>query len=333
MSELRQNLITKEWVIITTERAQRPHELAAHVTPKERPPAHVNDCPFCAGNEKMTERETFRVSSEGGWKVRVVANKYPALSPDGESKRTTKGIYRSMTGIGVHEVIIESPRHDLTIGLMPPADVTDILRAYLHRYREVRKDPRVEAIIIFKNHGEGAGTSLGHPHSQLAATPVVPNQIRSRIEDSIRYFDETGECIFCRTLREELLARERIVLESEHFVAFVPYAALSPFHMWIFPRRHQSSFDMIYDSELENLAAILRSILARLYHGLNNPDFNYSIRSIPIRDQHTTYFHWYLAIIPRVSRTAGFELGSGMFINTSLPEESAKFLRDLKVND
>ena len=331
MPELRQNIITRDWVIIAKERAKRPDEFATSRTSRTGGATRLPECPFCPGNEHQTQREIFRVSGEHGWKVRVVDNKYPALLRDGERLRTISGIYRSMSAVGFHEVIIEHPRHDMTTALLSVPEVKDVLQAYMHRYSEIRKDPRIEAIIIFKNHGEGAGTSLGHPHSQLAATPIVPTQVRNRMEESIRYFDEAGECVFCSTLREELLMRDRIVFESEHFVAFIPYAALSPFHLWIFPRRHCSSFDAIMEGELDDLAANLRTVLAKLYHGLGNPDFNYSIRSIPVRDHHTDYYHWYFTIIPRVSRTAGFEIGSGMYINPALPEESAEFLRSVKV--
>ena len=331
MPELRQNIITRDWVIIATERAKRPDQFAKEKNVRASVEPYQADCPFCVGNEHLTGRESFRLSDQHGWKVRVVANKYPALSSEGERLRKVEGVYRSMSGVGIHEVIIEHPRHDLTTALYREEEVADILRAYAQRYAKIKKDPRIEAIIVFKNHGEGAGTSLQHPHSQLAATPIVPTQVRARIEESIRYFDETGECLFCRTLKEELIARERIIFESEHFVAFTPYAALSPFHLWIFPRRHSSSFDEILDSEIADLALTLRTVLAKLYYGLNDPDYNYSIRSIPTRDMHTDYFHWYLTIIPRVSKTAGFEIGSGMFINTSLPEESAMFLREMKI--
>lgn len=331
MAELRQNIITRDWVIIARERARRPDEFVSEVRPRVRVDTYKADCPFCPGNEHLTQRELFRVSGERNWKVRVVANKYAALSSDGERVRTINGIYRSMTAVGFHEVVIEHRQHDRTIAQLSPGEVADILEAYRQRYGAIKKDPRIEAIIIFKNHGEGAGTSLLHPHSQIAATPIVPTQIRGRIEEAIRYFDEAGECVFCRTLKEELMSRERIVFETEHFVAFIPYAALSPFHLWIFPRRHASSFDDLFDAELNDLAVNLRTVLAKIYHGLNDPDYNYSIRSIPTRDRHTDYFHWYITIIPRVSRTAGFEIGSGMFINTSLPEESAKFLRNVKV--
>jgi UDPglucose--hexose-1-phosphate uridylyltransferase len=330
MPELRQNLITRDWVIIASERANRPNEFKRT---KERLtlPCYQDDCPFCPGNEHLTKAEVGRLGSSGAWTVRVIPNKFPALAAEGERVRTTRGMFRSMSGVGIHEVVIEHRRHDITTALMTDAEVSDILTMYRRRYSAIRADDRIEAIVMFKNHGEAAGTSLYHPHSQVAATPVVPSQIRTRIDEAIRYFDDHGECLFCGTLREELASGERIIEEGKHFVVFQPYAALSPFHTWIFPRRHQSSFDDITDEEILDLAHVLRRLLARFYHGLNDPDYNYIIRSIPTDSKRTDYFHWYVTVVPRVSRTAGFELGTGMFINSALPEESARFLRGITV--
>ncbi|NJK39404.1 MAG: galactose-1-phosphate uridylyltransferase [Oscillatoriales cyanobacterium RM2_1_1] len=334
MTELRQNLITRDWVIIATERAKRPDQFTKAEARRTKLPPYQADCPFCLGNEHLTgTSETLRLhDGDGtGWKVRVVGNKYPALAATGERVRCMKGNFRSLSGVGFHEVVIEHPRHNLTTALMKVEDVANILRVYKKRYLDLRKDPRVETIIIFKNHGRGAGTSLEHPHSQIAALPIVPYQWRDRTEEAIRHYDDTGECIFCRTLAEELQAKERIVWETQHFVSFIPYAALSPFHLWIFPRRHASSLDEITEEEITDLAKNLKTVLGKLYFGLHNPDFNYTIRSIPTSEQRTDYFHWYIAIIPRVSLAAGFELGSGMYINTALPEESAAFLRNIKL--
>lgn len=333
MTELRQNAITREWVIIASERSRRPDDFHQKQVRSAMLPPYRTDCPFCFGNEQMTGEEVFRLCEDGKWRVRVALNKYPALSPEGDRIRTSHNLFRSVSGVGFHEVIIEHPRHDLTTALMPFADVANILRVYRQRYIMLRSDPRVAAIIIFKNHGAGAGTSLEHTHSQLAATPVVPYEVRFRNQEAIRYFDDTGECIFCHTLADELEAGERIIVASEHFVSFVPYAALSPFHTWIFPRRHSSSFDDITDEEILDLAIVLKTSLAKLYHGLGDPDYNYVIRSSPIGEGRTDYFHWYLAIVPRLSLTAGFELGSGMYINTALPEESAEFLRSIDVDN
>jgi UDPglucose--hexose-1-phosphate uridylyltransferase len=331
MPELRQNIITREWVIIAKERAQRPHQFARPTRGAAPPPPHDPECPFCVGNERMTVRETYRISGEEGWQVRVVQNKFPALSPEGDRVRRIDGVHRSMSGVGYHEVVIEHPRHDKSPALYTHEEMTRVLLTYRHRYIELSRDQRIEAVIIFKNHGEGAGTSLVHPHSQIAAMPIVPTQIRNRMDEAIRYFDETGECIICATLRHELLDRQRIIETSDHFVAFIPYAALSPFHLWIFPRRHVSSFEAVLDHELRDLSRILTTVLAKLHVGLNNPDYNYSIRSIPSRDGQREYFHWYLTITPRLQRAAGFEIGSGMYINPSLPEESAQFLRDVHI--
>ena len=331
MPELRLNVITRDWVIIATERARRPDQFVRSRNTTPPLPKHFPDCPFCPGHEKMTLDETYRLGTKDAWQVRVVPNKYAALTTDGERVRAGSGLFPSMTGVGYHEVIIEHPRHDLVLATMTQEDVCQILTAYLDRFNMIRQDPRIEAIILFKNHGESAGSSIVHPHSQLAATPVVPFQFRGRLHESMRYFDERGACLFCRNLEDELSAQSRIILETKHFVAFVPYGALSPFHTWVFPRRHSSSFEDITKEELDDFARALRGVLARLFHGLNNPDYNYSIRSIPVRDRNTDYYHWYLTIIPRVTKTAGFEYGSGMYINTSLPEESAEFLRNVSL--
>ncbi|MFH0889471.1 MAG: galactose-1-phosphate uridylyltransferase [Planctomycetota bacterium] len=340
MSELRQNLISRDWVIIATERAKRPEDFVPKNKEKKIIPEYNENCPFCPGKEDKTPPETFRIgdlpdlsSGQAGkksWRVRVVYNKFAAVTPEGEKIRKINGIYRSMSGVGIHEVIIEHPHHNAITALLTEEEVTDIVRTYKNRYLAVQEDKRIESITIFKNHGPSAGTSLEHPHSQLIATPIVPPQVRNRMEQAVRYFDDTGKCIFCETLEEELIAKERIVLETNSFVALIPYAALSPFHVWIFPRRHIASFTAINEDEIKDLAKCLKLTLAKFYYGLDNPDFNYSIRSTPVTDKESDYFHWYMSLIPRVSQTAGFELGSGMFINVALPEKSAEFLR--KVN-
>lgn len=330
MPELRQNLITRDWVIIATERAKRPDEFAKK---REEPPLPPHDpaCPFCPGNESTQSTPSLEIRENGEWKVRIIANKFPALSAVGDRRLIIDGVHRSMAGVGIHEVIVEHRLHNATTALLANHDIANILRAYKQRYISLKQDPRLEATIIFKNHGETAGTSLAHPHSQVAATPIVPNQIRKRMEEAARFQDDNGECVYCRTIANELDDEKRIIVQTEHFVCFIPYAALSPFHTWIFPRRHASEFDQITDTEIDDLAAVLRSIVARLYYGLNNADYNYTIRSGPLHEGEREYIHWYLTIIPRVNRAAGFEMGSGMYINTALPEESAAFLRSVRV--
>jgi len=330
MSELRYNIVTREWVIIATERAKRPKDFLKAAKEKKILPEYKQDCPFCPGNESKTPGETLRLGDEKNWKVRSVYNLFGALSPKDKPQRENNGIYLSMHGFGNHEVIIEHPCHNTMIPLMSNEEVEDIIRAYKNRYVSMQDDEGIEAIIIFKNHGPSAGTSLEHPHSQLVATPIVPPQIRSRVSAAMGYFDSTGYCVFCKTLEEELKAKSRIVFETDKFVSFMPYASNVPFMTWIFPRRHVPSFSGISDGEIKDLAINLKSTLQKLYFGLDNPDFNYTIRSMPVKEGGTEYLHWYLSIIPRLTQPAGFELGSGMFINTALPEESAEFLRQVK---
>ncbi|MFN3361973.1 MAG: DUF4931 domain-containing protein [Pseudanabaenaceae cyanobacterium] len=330
MSEIRQNVITKDWVIFAPERAKRPHEFV-DTQPLPPLPVYRANCPFCRGNEYLDNTtETLRLGGDN-WQVRVVHNKFPALRPIGERIRSGGGIYHSVTGFGYHEVIIEHPEHNRHFALFSVSEVENILTAYLLRYRQILADHRIETIVIFKNHGSKAGTSLEHPHSQLAGLPIVPFHLRMRIDVAIRYFDDNGQCLFCDTIADEIEKEKRIITLSHHFVAFIPYAALSPFHIWIFPRRHFSCFSNIQPAELTDLALVLQEVLARLYWGLGNPDYNFILRSSPTGERDTEYYHWYISIVPRVNRTAGFELGTGMYINTSLPEDSAQFLRDVVI--
>jgi UDPglucose--hexose-1-phosphate uridylyltransferase len=330
MPELRYNVITRDWVIIATERAKRPDQFKRKEE-RKRLAKYVDTCPFCPGNEKLTPPATFVSPASGNWRVRVTPNKFAALSYEGERKRTVEGIKRTVTGVGVHEVIVETPDHSLTTALLKDADVETIIETYLDRFKAASADPRVELVTIFKNHGDAAGTSLEHPHSQLIATPVITTQLRDRLFSALAHFDEFGECIFCRVLEQELKEKVRIVFETEHFVAFIPFAVLTPFSMLIMPRRHMACFHEMKDAEAADLAANLRRTLLKLYRGLEDPDFNYVIRTAPTESMGVKYYHWYVSIIPRLTKLAGFELGSGMFINVSLPEENASFLRNVSV--
>jgi UDPglucose--hexose-1-phosphate uridylyltransferase len=327
MPELRQNIATKEWVIIATERAKRPEDFVQPSRPlTEDRSVWEASCPFCPGNEEL-DLEVMRIPDHGPWRLRVVRNKYPALQLEGERKRTFDGVHRQISGVGYHEVMVESPCHNTCPALESSTEVSLTLEAFKIRGREIAQDPRIEQIIYFKNHGERAGTSLAHPHTQLIGLPIVPYNIRTRIEEARRYFDDTGRCVFCHMLGDELKDGRRLLAKSKHFVAFIPYAALSPFHIWIMPRRHDSSFSNATAPELIDLGELLRRVLRKLYVGLRDPDYNYIVRSAPLGDIGSDYLHWYITIIPRVTHTAGFELGSGMFINTALPEASAAFLR------
>lgn len=332
MTELRQNMATKEWVIIADERAKRPDdyiESHTHVTTEMQEPFDPN-CPFCPGNEER-DLEVEVMPANGPWQTRVVYNKYPALSREGELARTFDGVHRRIAGVGHHEIVVEHPRHNTTLALMTSEEIKYVLETFYSRGWSIRKDSRIEQIIYFKNHRERAGASLKHPHSQIIGLPVVPTDIRHRIEEARRYFDDFGECVFCVMMRDELQKKVRLVTENSHFVAFVLYAAPSPFHVWVLPRQHSVSFLYSQPDEIAALADILRIVSRKLYIGLNDPAYNLIIRSAPVKEISNDYLHWYVTIIPRLSRTAGFEMGSGMFINPALPEESAAFLRKVKL--
>ncbi|MGQ9696060.1 MAG: galactose-1-phosphate uridylyltransferase [Thermodesulfobacteriota bacterium] len=334
MPQLRQDPATKQWVIIATERARRPHDFSLPHPPVLLP-AYKEDCPFCPGNESKTPPETMAYREKGpanspGWQVRAFPNKFPALVPEGSLiRQEEEGFFRKMDGVGWHEVIVESPQHHLCIPLMTEEQVEEIVRAYRERYLTLREDPRFKLILIFKNHGPKAGTSLEHPHSQILAMPIVPLTIRYRFEKAAGHFDDQGTCVYCDILREGLRARTRLIMETERFATFHPFASRAPFETWIIPKTHHASFGEISEEEMREFARVLKKTLGKLYKGLNNPDYNFIIHTAPIKDEQEEYFHWHLQIIPRLVTPAGFELGTGMFINTALPEETAAFIRQV----
>jgi UDPglucose--hexose-1-phosphate uridylyltransferase len=333
MPQLRQDRTTKEWVIIAVERSKRPHDFKKMEPIVERP-LYREDCPFCPGNEHLTPHETLAYRSSGlpdskGWWVRVVPNRFPALSPDGSLERKEeKGFFRMMDGVGIHEVVIESPSHNRFLPLMEDKQVEEILLAYRERYLALRGDSRIKLIIIFKNHGVAAGTSLEHPHSQLVGTAVVPSNIRKKLEEAARYYDDHGSCVYCDLIEEELGFEKRIVMDTEKFVVLQPFASRFPFETWIMPKEHQASFGLISMEDSKKFAKILRATLFKLYSKLNDPDYNFVIHTAPIKDEWEDYYHWHLQIVPRLTTPAGFEMGSGIYINGSLPEETAQFLKD-----
>ena len=331
MPELRQNRFTKEWVIIATERAKRPEELKLKKSEQKVLPHYSETCPFCPGNEHMAPPEVSRLEKDGRWTVRVVPNKFAALSREGEPTRYIERSHRSMNGVGIHDVIVEGPDHASTTALASDAQVTAILRMYRERYIDLINDRRVTQVTIFKNHGLGAGSSLEHPHSQLIATPVISHQVRERLYESLRHYDEYGECIFCESIKEELKEGSRIVMETEYFVVLEPYASGTPFTTHIYPKRHMACYGDVTMTELGDLGRLLRTFLGKLYFGLENPDYNYTIRSAPAENCGSAYYHWYISVIPRLTKMAGFEIGSGMFINVVLPEAAAEFLRKVQV--
>ncbi len=332
MPELRKDPIGRRWVIIATERAARPTDFRHE--PVE--PNDIDKCPFCEGREAQTPPEIFALRKPGaapntpGWRVRVVSNKYPALRIEGHTDRSHTGMFTRMDGVGAHEVIIETTEHHSHLGLLPVDHVADVIRAYLHRYRDLKNDPRFEYALLFRNHGRSAGASLSHPHSQLIALPVVPKRASEELDAAERYFGKQGECIYCAMLAQETATGERIVWEDEHFVVVMPYASRFPFETCILPKVHQADFGAMPVGLEMPLARTVRETLYRLYACLSNPPYNFIVHSIPYREEAQHAYHWHLEIIPRLTQVAGFEWGTSFYINTVIPEDAARFLREVQ---
>ena len=337
MSVLRFDPTTLDWVVFAPSRARRPHELRQRPSEDGADGNDAEHCPFCCGNEDRTPPEIDADRPYGGtlsqWRVRVVANKSPALRIEEDNHRHENGEgFRYLGGCGAHEVIIESPDHSRLLADQPVEQIERVLRIAQSRHQDLMRDSRFQTVVIFKNHGEAAGTSLKHPHWQLIATPVVPRMLRLKHMVATDYFDQTGECLYCAVLKRELASQKRVLAVNSAFVAFLPYASHLPFETWILPRQHQACFGAVRREQLLPLADLLRTVLVKLHRGLENPDFNLTIDTVSRGDESKEYFLWHIRILPRLTTTAGFELGSGMSINTVLPEEAAEYLRGVEVS-
>ena len=330
MSELRKDPVTERWVIVSTERGRRPSDFPAE--PKKNKGGF---CPFDAGNEDKTPPEIMAFRPEGsprngpGWRLRVVPNKFPALRVEGDLNREGIGLYDKMGGIGAHEVIIETPNHDETLATLSPKNFEEVLWAYRDRMLDLRRDPRLRYVMIFKNHGDAAGASLEHPHSQLIALPIVPHLISEEMAGARSYYNYKERCIFCDIVRQERQQGDRVVLENSDFLVIAPFASFAPFETLILPKRHNPFFEENQVHEIESLASIFSETLRRLEKALNNPPYNFTLHTAPFTERNLDYYHWHFEIIPKLTKLAGFELGSGFFINPTPPEEAAKFLREL----
>jgi UDPglucose--hexose-1-phosphate uridylyltransferase len=331
MPEVRKDPITGGWVIISTDRARRPHDFHRASTAKSG-----GFCPFCYGSEAKTPPEILAYRENGnhtpnseGWLLRVVPNRFPALQIEGDMGRVGEGLYDKMNGIGAHEIIIETPHHDSTIPTMTDTEVESMFWAYRDRLIDLKRDRRFRYILIFKNHGEAAGASLEHSHSQLIALPIVPSKVREEVEGAKRYYGLKERCIYCDIIRQELDDHHRVITENSDFVAVAPYAPRFPFETWILPKHHESSYEESLRLEYKNLARITKDVLSRLDKALENPPYNMIVHTSPIAEVHNDYYHWHIEIMPTLTRVAGFEWGTGFYINPTPPEESAKFMREI----
>ena len=324
MPELRQDRFTKEWVFVASEDIKRPQELVAR-RDRQPMPSFDPDCPVCPGHENRTAAEILRVPSpKGGWTLRVIPRKFTGVISEVPERDSPAAV----EGFGIHELIVETPDHSLTTALLPETQLLSLFRSAKSRYDEICLDPRIAYATIYKKHAvEGSG--LEHSQSHLIASQVSPPAIASRLQQARHHYGKTGNCVFCSALQEELVAHNRIVATSEHFIAIEPFASPSPFCTQIYPRRHMANFGEINGEELSDFARILRDILGRFYFGLENPDFKYSIRNAPVASADVNYYHWCLNIVPNLP-IPGVEKEGKILLNPVLPEEAAQFLREVR---
>ena len=328
MPELRKDPVVGRWIIIATERARRPSDFVADpVRPR------VSSCAFCEGHEAQTPPEIFAERRPGrepngpGWTYRVVPNKFPALRIEGDLEPSGEGLFDKMTGVGAHEVVIETPDHAASLASLPLDAVANVLVAFRERMLDLKKDPRFAYVLVFKNHGEAAGASLEHPHSQLIATPIIPIMVSEELAGSAQYYALKERCVWCDMLRQERRDGRRLILESQGFVTLEPFAPRFPFETWILPVGHRAAFEDSTDEELRGLAGVLGEFLRRMNQVLGDPPFNFMLHTAPFREVQRESFHWRLEIIPKLTRVAGFEWGSGFFINSVPPEDAAEALK------
>lgn len=328
MSELRRDPVTGRWIIVVTENARGPEEFP--VEPHREPEGR---CPFCPGNEPMTPPEMLARRQAGGapnspgWSLRIIPNKFPALRIEGSIDRVGEGVYDKMNGIGAHEVIIETPDHRRDLSDFRPEEMAGLFETFRHRSLDLRQDKRFRYVLIFKNVGESAGASLAHPHFQLIALPIVPKRVFEELKRADAYFDHKERCVFCDCIHQEIADGKRVVLESDHSICFAPFASRFPFELWILPKNHLADFASDSKEVLADAGKTLQWVLKRVRELLHEPSYNFLIHTSPLDAMAHEGYHWHIEIMPRLTRVAGFEWGSGFYINPTPPELAAQYLR------
>jgi len=343
MRELRRDPIIGRWVIIATERAKRPSDF---ITPMRKVASDPSKCPFCEGNESMTPPEVFAVREKGskpngpGWKIRAIPSVSGFLDITGDLDRHGKGVYDLMNGVGAHEIIVMAPRHGAIDYNIDETQLTGIVEAVIHRIKQLRKDDRLKYALIFKNHGKVAGgEGLNHPHLQLIATPATPKRVKEELTGAKRYFEYRDRCIFCDLIKQEQSENKRIICEGGEFLAINPFCSRFPFETWILPKVHSCDFDAMKKADMTEFGKIFKEVFMRLYKILGDFPYNAILHTSPFRRRRgrgywetiEDDFHWHVEIMPRLTQVAGFEWGSGFYINPMPPEDACKFLREAKI--
>ena len=334
MPELRRDPITRGWGIVAPERQRRPSDFFTQTSKKE-----AGHCPFCSINDDGETKplQRFSGSTESGkdWEITVIPDKYPLLNPEESHEGFGDGMYDLLGGYGHHELVIESNDHFACFESMSLQNIEGVFSAYQQRMIQLAKDTRVSHVLITRNTGHYAGANIHHPHSHIVGLPIVPKKIFEEMEGAGTYFDYRERCLFCDIIAQETEEQTRVVMEDEHFIAFCPYASRFPFEVTIMPKTHQAGFETINSTEIESLAKHVKSIFKGINSLLGTPPLNYIIHSAPFSDcghkefeKSHSFFHWHIEILPKLTRIAGFEWGSGFYINPMLPEEAAEHIRE-----
>ena len=329
MSEFRQDNINKNWVLIAEARAKRPEDFEQlPATPKNLPDVAAG-CAFCPGHEKETPAQIARYPNRGDWLIRIIPNKYEAVGHVLGKRK--EDFYLSRPGIGDHELVIMR-YHNKPTARQDESLIDLTLQAYIDRINDLKDHEEVRYIHVIQNHGQQAGASLIHPHSQIFAIPFLPERIEEELLGTRSYFETHGACVYCEMVLYEIKKQDRVVIETEDFLVATPYASKMPFTLHILPKMHRASFHEITISERKALAHVIKEVFSRLYERMHNPAYNYYIHTLPFGGTSTTKsiddrksYHWHIVIVPRVNIWAGFELGTEVYINPISPETAAKF--------
>jgi len=330
MPELRRDPVVGRWVIIDSDHTKGPSDFSKD----DNTPTRQAICPFCPGREHQTPDEVDAVRplkslpNTSGWLVRTVPNKFPVLIPEGIIEKEGIGIYDQMTGIGAHEVLIEGPDHDKGLSELTKEEMQAVISQYQSRFRYLSQDSRFKYVVIFKNFGSSAGATVEHTHSQIIALPMVPKTVLEELKGAEHYHQYRGRCVFCDMIAQEYQDKERIVVENSSFLAFCPYAPRYAFEICIIPKAHGADFASSDEKTQAHLAQILQDVLKKIKKVLKNPSYNYYLHTAPIGYANLACYHWHIEIIPKLTRSVGFEWGTGLHIVPTFPQDAARFLRD-----
>jgi len=327
ISELRQDLVTGDWVVIATGRAKRPKEFSEHKRQKMKEDPK-KPCFFCFPEETGQEKDVLIYQdSEGGWTLRVIPNKYPAFSRGGRVKHAEEGPYFMMDGVGYHEIIVTRD-HEKQIAELDTYKVAEIFDAYQDRYISLMNKKSVNFIEIFHNHGVEAGASITHPHSQLVAVPVISPYINLELNGAEDYWRANKKCVYCTMVEWEMEHKKRVVFENDEFLVFCPFASRMAFETWVIPKKHKPYFERTSVESKVKAGEALQVAISKIFKGLNDPAYNFYIHTSPCDGKDYPHYHWHIEIIPHTSTWAGLEMATGIEISTIRPEDSAEYLRN-----